>query len=301
MAGAHPYPYHVLDVFTTRRFEGNPLAVVLNADGMSAAAMQRIAAEFNLSETIFVMAPEAEDHEARVRIFTPRGEMPFAGHPTVGCAIFLAERHWPKGSIDEVLVLEEQAGLVPVRVRREAGQPIEATFTAPIIPEPRGEPLDRELAARALGLSPQDVREDHPVRAHAGGPQFLFVPLRDLDALGRAVVSEPHWSELLPADGLGAAFLYAPDGENAFRTRMFAPGEGIIEDPATGSASAILTSQLLAAGDLGAGTTELALTQGVEMGRTSYIRVAVEIADGSIISIKVSGSAVRVADGQVLA
>ena len=297
---AHPYPYHVLDVFTTKRFEGNPLAVVLNADDMSGEAMQRVAREFNLSETIFVMAPVEDRNEARVRIFTPTGEMAFAGHPTIGCAIFLAERHWPKGKVDEVLVLEENAGPVPVHVRRESGAPMVATFTAPLVPEPFGHALDHAGAARALGLDEPDLLDAHPVRAHGGGPRFLFIPVRDVDALGRAMPIEPHWSNLFGADGLAAGFIYAPDGEGRFRTRMFAPGEGIPEDPATGSASAILASQLLAAGELTNGTTDLRLCQGVEMGRPSDIAVSIDVADGAIAAVRVSGSAVRFADGQIL-
>ena len=299
MAKVRPYPYHVLDVFTTTRFAGNPLAVVLNADDMSDEAMQKIAREFNLSETIFVMAPAMNEHEARVRIFTPQYEMPFAGHPTVGCAVFLAERHWPKGSVDEVLVLEEEAGLVPVRVVRD-NKTMRATFTAPVIPFPVGDELDRNAVAATLGL---DVSElgDHPAQTHEGGPSFTYVHLRDVAALEKARVTEPHWSAVHVDAQRDSTFLYAPDGEGRYRTRMFAPGSGIGEDPATGSASAILASQLLQVDALDDGTTELQLIQGVEMGRRSEIDLAIDVTNGAIGAVRVSGSAVRVADGQVLA
>ena len=300
---AHPYHFHVLDVFTERRFAGNPLAVVLNADAMSGKAMQAVAREFNLSETIFVLAPDDPAHEAKVRIFTPVYEMPFAGHPTVGAAIHLAERRWPKGALDETIVLEEQAGLVPVRVVREKGR-IRATFTAPVVPYPIDGAPNRAMAARALGLSEDDLHPDHPVALHEGGPNFLYVPLASLGALARARPSEPHWSEAVNRDGRDAAYCYAPDpdGEGlAFRARMFAPGGGTYEDPATGSASAILASQLLSAGALTDGTTAITLRQGVEMGRPSEIGLEVEVVNGAIGAVRVSGSAARVSDGQILA
>lgn len=299
MSKAHPYPFHVLDVFTTTRFAGNPLAVVLNADSMSGETMQAVAREFNLSETIFVMAPENDGHEARVRIFTPRYEMPFAGHPTIGCALFLAERHWPKGKVDEVLVLEEEAGLVPVRVTR-AGGPMEATFTAPVIPHPVGDELDKAQVAAALGLSAEELGAD-PVHRHEGGPAFTYVPLRDIEALGRAAPCEPQWSGTMGTGDRDSTFLYASDGESRYRTRMFAPHAGIAEDPATGSASAILASQLLASGRLNEGETRLHLTQGVEMGRRSEIDVAIDVSKGQIAQVRVSGCAIRVSDGQILA
>ena len=298
---ARPYHFHVLDVFTERRYEGNPLAVVLGADDLSGTAMQAIAAEFNLSETIFVMAPREEGHEARVRIFTPRYEMAFAGHPTVGCAIHLAERHWPKGRIDETLVLEEDAGPVAVQVTRLEGR-MRATFTAPVVPGPIGLSPDPHALARALHLDPADIREDHPLAAHEGGPRFLYVPLNDVDALARARPLGPGWRDAVPAD-CHSVYCYAPGGEEGvdYRARMFAPDAGINEDPATGSASAIFASQLLAGGALAEGTTTLTLRQGVEMGRPSEIGVEADVEGGALTAVRISGSAVRVSDGQILA
>ena len=312
---AKPYPFHTLDVFTATRFHGNPLAVVLNADGMSDETMQAVAAEFGLSETIFVMAPEDEGHEARVRIFTPVHEMPFAGHPTIGCAVHLAERHWPKGALDEVLVLGEEAGPVPVRVVRAKGQKrVAATFTAPVLPTPMPGAFDREAIAAALGLEPPDIRTDHPIGAHEGGPSFLYVPLASVAALERARPVEPHWSATMRRDPLrpgaparDSTYCYAPDGDDptAFRARMFAPGGGVAEDPGTGSASAILASQLLAAGALGHeggdGTTAIRLRQGVEMGRPCEIGVEADVTGGALTAVRVSGTAVRVTDGQIMA
>ena len=298
---ARPYHFHVFDVFTTERYAGNPLAIVLGADDLDGGAMQRIASEFNLSETIFVMAPERGDNEARVRIFTPRYEMAFAGHPTIGCAIHLAERHWPKGRIDETLVLEEDAGPVPVKVTRRDGE-MRATFTAPVVPTPIEAAVDREALASALHLDPGDLRDDHPLGVHEGGPAFLYVPLRDLDALARARPLGPGWRDALP-EAVHSVYCYAPETEKGadWRARMFAPDAGIMEDAATGSASAILASQLLVVGVLGEGTTGLRLRQGVEMGRPSEIGVEIDVASGALAAVRVSGSAVRVSDGQILA
>ena len=303
MPNARPYHFHVLDVFTERRYTGNPLAVVLNADEMDTAAMQAVAREFNLSETIFTLAPDDPSHEAKVRIFTPVYEMPFAGHPTVGAAIHLAERRWPKGALDQTIMLEENAGLVPVRVQRREGR-MRATFTAPVLPYPIDGAPSREDTAAALGLEPDEIRTDHPVALHQGGPNFLYVPLSSLEALARAKPCEPQWSKAVARGGRDAAYCYVPDPEAnglAFRARMFAPGGGTYEDPATGSASAILASQLLATGELSEGTTAIALRQGVEMGRPSEIGLEVDVADGALTAVRVTGSAVRVSDGQIFA
>lgn len=317
---ARPYPFHTLDVFTATRYAGNPLAVVLQADDLTAAQMQVIAAEFGLSETIFVMAPDDTAHEARVRIFTPVHEMPFAGHPIVGCAVHLAERQQPKGAFEADMVLQAQAGPVPVRLRREKGDKrVSATFTAPVVPHRRPGELDRRAIAAALDLAPDDIRADHPIGVHEGGPNFLYVPLASVEALGRARPTEPHWgAAVMRGPGLGGAelrdslYAYAPDPDApdpgaspdgaglAFRARMFAPAGGVPEDPATGSASAILASQLLDAGELPAGTTRVALRQGVEMGRPSEIALEVDVADGALATVRVTGSAVRVMDGQIM-
>ena len=303
MATAHPYHFHVYDVFTEQRFAGNPLAIVLGADELSDRTMQAVAREFNLSETIFVTAPDDPSHEAGVRIFTPTYEMPFAGHPVVGAAIHLAERRWHKGPIDETIVLECRAGAVPVRVRRGKGQ-VQATFTAPVIPHPVGDPVPREHAAAALGLSADDVRHDHPCIAHEGGPTFAYVPLASLDALAKAQPNEPAFSRAFDPSGRVGVYCYATDPQAegvAFRARMFAPGAGVPEDPATGSASAILASQLHAAEELSDGTTGVALRQGIEMGRPSEIGLEADVADGALTAVRVTGSAVRVSDGQIFA
>ena len=224
--------------------------------------------------------------------------MDFAGHPTIGCAIHLAERHWPKGAFDETLVLEEKAGPVPVRVRRERSA-VSATFTAPVIPFPRDASPSADECAAALGLGANDVRSDHSARVHEGGPSFLYVPLVNADALARARPSGKAFEALTEACDCHSVYCYVHEGTEV-RSRMFAPAAGIPEDAATGSAAAILASQLLDLGSLEQGTNTLTVTQGVEMGRPSEIGLEIDVADGEIGSVRVTGSAVRVADGQIL-
>lgn len=288
--------FHTLDVFTETPFAGNPLAVVLGADGLSATQMQTIAREFNLSETIFVMAPRDPAHTARVRIFFPTAEIPFAGHPTIGCAILLAkEAH--QGDFQTTITLEEKAGLVPVAVSRK-GDRITAELTAPVLPYPAGGTPDVALLAAALDLAPSDIGPHSP-GTHEGGPRFLYAPIRSLAALARARVVEPHWSRLIAAHGVDSAYLYAPGEDCDYRARMFSPTAGIPEDPATGSASAILAAQLLANGAMPDGTTRLTLHQGVEMGRPSTLGLTIEAAGGALTRVRIAGSAVRIGEGRL--
>lgn len=292
-------PFHTLDVFTDRPFAGNPLAVVLEAGGLAPAQMQAIAREFNLSETIFVQPPRNPAHRARVRIFFPTAEIPFAGHPTIGCAILLAETDHGPGDFETTLVLEEEAGLVPVRIRRDKGR-ITAEFTAPVLPHAAPGSADPALIARALDLAPADLGfAVHRPAIWQGGPRFLYVPLASLAALGRARPIEPHWSALMQAAGVDSAYLYTPGEDVDLRARMFSPTAGIPEDPATGSASAILAAQLLAAGALAPGETRLTLRQGVEMGRPSDIGLTIRADANGLTEVRVAGTAVRIAEGRI--
>lgn len=292
--------YQIWDVFTGRPFTGNPLAVVTGADGLSTAQMQTLAREFNLSETIFVMAPRDPGHTARVRIFFPTAEIPFAGHPTIGCAIALSGLAGPGPDAARHLVLEEEAGLVPVAVTRSAGA-VTAEFAAPVLPHAAPGQADTALAAAALGLEPGHIGcTGHPAPAvWAGGPKFLYVPLRDAAALARARPCEPQWSALMQAAGVTAAWCFTPE-PGGYHARMFAPASGIPEDPATGSASAIFAAELNARGLLSAdGETALTLRQGVEMGRPSQIGLTVVAAGGAVTQVRVAGQAVQIAAGRI--
>lgn len=295
-------PFCTYDVFTNRRFGGNPLAIVEDADALTTEQMQVIAREFNLSETIFVRKPQDPANTASVRIFFPTAEIPFAGHPTVGCAIHLASKKYKDGcSFETTIRLEEVAGLVPVRVSRIGDVP-RAQFTAPVVPFAVDHPLPGlEEVARALGLSVADIGFDgHGLGLFQGGPRFFYVPLNSREALVRAKPHEPHWTAMVSAMGLGNAYLYVRGGDGAethFRSRMYAPGDGIPEDPATGSATAILAAQLLAAEKLGDGTHRFRLEQGYEMGRPSDLWLEADVAAAKLVSVRVAGQAVQISSG----
>lgn len=291
--------FHTLDVFTNKPFAGNPLAVVLGADNLTPAQMLIIAREFNLSETIFVQRPQDPAHTARVRIFFPTAEIPFAGHPTIGCAILLAQLAAGEGDFTTRITLEEEAGLVPVTVTRK-GHVTEAEFTAPKLPVPHDGTAPVELIAKALGLAPSDIVTDgHRPGIWQAGPAFLYVPLHNRNTLARAKPIEPHWSALMQGAGVDSAFLYTHGGTTHFQTRMFSPTAGIPEDPATGSASAILAAQLHAAGALEPGTNRFTLLQGMEMGRPSDIRLTIEADASGPTEIRIRGAAVRMSDGRI--
>ncbi len=292
--------FHTLDVFTQQRFGGNPLAVVLGADGLSTSQMQNIAREFNLSETIFVMAPKDPANTARVRIFFPGGEIPFAGHPTIGCAVLLAENLMGRGQPFETDIrLEELAGLVPVRVC-SLGSASWAQLTAPVVPYPVASPMPAlDDLAWALTLDPTDIGPaDQGLGLHEGGPRYLYVPIATPKALAKAWSRGPEWSGILQSLGASGGYLYTKGGdrpETDYRTRMLI-ADGA-EDPATGSAAALFASQLLATHALAAGTHAFRLEQGYEMGRPSSLELEVDVAVGKLISVRVAGAAVRVTEG----
>ena len=298
--------FHTLDVFTTRKFAGNPLAVVLDADHLSTEQMQTITKEFNLSETTFVMKPDNPANTAKVRIFFPGGEMPFAGHPTLGTAVLLAElRNKPGCSISTEIRLELKAGLTPVKINRIA-EHCSGTFTAPVIPFHVSKQLPNvEETARALNLKPDDIGFDgHAIALLEGGPRFFYVPVKTRAALEKSQVRQPYWADLLaPLGGsTDAAYVYTRGGDaptTSFRARMYAPTGGIPEDPATGSATALLTAQLLTAEKLKDGTHIWNLEQGYEMGRPSDLRLEADVNHSTLLSVRVGGSAIRLMSGEI--
>lgn len=292
--------FHVFDVFTDRPYAGNPLAIVKGADDLATDQMQTMARQFNLSETIFVQTPDDPAHTAKVRIFFPTAEIPFAGHPTIGCAIHLALEAAGEGDFETEITLEEVAGLVPVQVSRRSGE-VSAEFVAPKLPVPHEGQIDPSLIAAALGLAESQIGFGaHAPALWQAGPEFLFVPVPDHAALAKARPTSPAWQRLEQVTN-EAVYVYAPGASFIdYQARMFAPAHGMPEDPATGSASAILAAQLMAAGALKEGETHLTLAQGVEMGRPSRIGLTVlRRADGALQEIRVSGSAVPVMSGQL--
>ena len=291
------YRFLTCDVFTTRRFGGNQLAVLPDADGLDAAAMQRLAAEFNYSETTFVLPPADPANLAQVRIFTPRSEMPFAGHPTVGTALALAwlGRTPPGGEF----VFEEQAGLVPVRIATDAEGRLGAEFTAPAAAS-HSRAIDAGAVARALTLGVEELVAGGglPCAASCGAP-FLLVELASRDALARATLGS---IAALPAVAAEGVFMFTredADGTADLRARMFAPAHGVAEDPATGSAAAALAGFLGGRPGLADGWHAWRIAQGVEMGRPSLIRARALRQGSKVAEVRIAGTAVPVAEGTI--
>ncbi|MBB3772106.1 trans-2,3-dihydro-3-hydroxyanthranilate isomerase [Angulomicrobium tetraedrale] len=287
-----------LDVFTDRALSGNPLAVVLDAEGLDGNQMQAIAREFNLSETVFLVKPQEEESRARLRIFTVNHELPFAGHPTVGTAVLLAIRDGVETST--AFVLEENVGAVPCHVTVKGPRLGHAIFTVPRVPEILdAQPMSVEACAQALGLDTSDIGFDdyRPVVASAGVP-FVCVPLASRSALARI---SPSAARLIGTFGSEAESVYVfcrdEDGEGDFRARMFGANMGIDEDPATGSAAASLAAVLLAGEKPGDGFNAFDILQGVEMGRPSLVRLGLEVTGGVLASVTIGGGAVIVSEG----
>ncbi|WP_425091856.1 PhzF family phenazine biosynthesis protein [Tropicimonas sp. S265A] len=284
------------DVFTEQRYTGNPLAIVEGAEGLSTAQMQTIAREFNLSETIFVLPPRDPAHTARVRIFFPTDEIPFAGHPTIGCAIHLAVAEHGASDFETRITLEEEAGLVPVQVTQRDGR-IVAELQAPVLPHAHAGTIEPDLLAAALGLPPSALGFDgHRPALFAGGPAFLYAPVADARALRMARPLEPAWAQVMTAGNVDSVYVYCR-AAGGFAARMFAPTAGIPEDPATGSAAAILAAQLLAADDIRGDTHRVTVAQGMQMGRPSTLNLRIVTARGRLKEVYVGGSAVPVSSG----
>lgn len=289
------YSFVTVDVFTEQRFGGNQLAVFPDARGLTSEQMQALAAEFNLSETTFVLPPDDPAHTARVRIFHRTAELPFAGHPNVGTGYVLAQRGRDR---DGVLLFEELAGLVEVKIERDgAGAPKGATIAAPQ-PFSRGIELPPEIVAPCAGLSPGDIvtKAHPPVWASVGNPyviaeisaEALARAMPDIGAFRRGLEQTPELK------GRFSLYLYAREGEK-IQTRMFAPLAGTWEDPATGSAATPLAALLLSLS--GEESASFEITQGVAMGRPSLLRTkAWRAADG--IRASVGGACVPVLSGE---
>jgi trans-2,3-dihydro-3-hydroxyanthranilate isomerase len=290
-----------LDVFTGKRFEGNPLAVVLEPDGLSDAAMQAIAREFNLSETVFVFPPADKANRARIRIFTPVSELPFAGHPTVGTAVLLGRIDG--GTNARNFVLELNVGPVPCTVTPVEPECGHARFDLPRLPQDVGAPADDAAIAAALGIDVADIGFDglKPARWSAGAP-YTMVPVRGLDAIKRCRVNAAQWDQAFGFDAHAAAYMFCREtamADSAFHTRMFAPHQGVPEDPATGAAAASFAGYLVATGARGEGRHLVLIEQGFEMGRPSLILLTLTISGGKLTGASIGGGAVVVSEGTI--
>lgn len=287
------FSYLLLDVFTTERLKGNPLAVVLNADPLLDDQMQAIAAEFNLSETIFIKRPEMVKHTAAVRIFTPSVELPFAGHPTVGAAVVLGLQ-----ARSSAVRIEEKVGLITCvmeKIDRSTGF---ARFALPRLPVEVGEAPDRHRIAATLGIDPDDIGCGlYRPAVYSAGVEFYLVPVKDAGVLKRLKLERRGWNDVYPL-GHNSVYVFTTTPEekdNDLAARMFAPGMGLGEDPATGGAAAALIGLLAREGE--AGQTELVLRQGHEMGRPSRILIQYRNENGALTHGGIGGHAVIVGEG----
>lgn len=293
--------YAIYDVFTGDKLAGNPLAVVFDADGLDDKRMQAIAGEFNLSETVFIRPPQNPAHTASLRIFTPGKELPFAGHPTVGAAVALAERQHGEGDFDLVSVLEEKVGPVRCAVRLGTGASF-AEFDLPRNSERMDVTLDAQAVADALCISAADIGfENHRLSAWDAGVAYVMVPVRDLSVAGSIRFDPQRWS----ASPLGTTSIYVycrggVDHRVSFHARMFAPDLGVAEDPATGSAAAAMSGAIQHFDALASGHHALTIEQGVEMGRPSIIHLHIESGNRTIDRARIGGQAVKIAQGGIL-
>src|SRR5262245_6362030 len=295
--------FATVDVFTDRRFGGNPLAVVPDARDLSTEQMQAIAAEFNLAETTFVLPPQDPAHTAHVRIFTPKAEMPFAGHPNVGTAFVLAqigECHGRKITGDR-LVFEEKAGLVPLDLTRERGAVVAARLAAPQ-KLALGDEIAPDVVAAMCGLEPTEIatRIHQPMIASCGN-NFAFAEVTSRAALAKATVRTDMLAKHLPMSRAVGVHLYAPAKEHGveIQSRMFAPLFGVPEDPATGSANVSLIGLLAHLDKRSDVTLTKNIGQGFDMGRPSILEASAEKKAGRVTATYIGGRCVPMLSGEI--
>ncbi|MEE4375941.1 MAG: PhzF family phenazine biosynthesis protein [Candidatus Competibacteraceae bacterium] len=296
------YHFRTADVFTERLFGGNPLAVFPDARGLTDKDMQRVAREFNLSETVFVFPAVNTGNTRQLRIYTPTAEIPFAGHPTIGCAYVLA-------AIGEIpligditpIVFEEQIGLIKVWIRARDGQPVFAQLAVAKLPEFGPEPPPLNDLARLLSLDPADLLSDcwTPQAVSCGVP-FLCIPVRNRDVLRRVQLRLDALPKVLGTYWTQSVYVFTADPElpgSDWRVRMFAPSLGVAEDAATGAAAAAFAGYLADRSEAGMGTLRWVIEQGFEMDRPSLLEAEADKSQGSTTAIRVGGSAVEVSEG----
>ncbi|MCR9257608.1 MAG: PhzF family phenazine biosynthesis protein [Alphaproteobacteria bacterium] len=298
------YDYVTVDVFTATRFGGNPLGVIPDARGLSTEEMQTIAREFNYSESTFVLPPSDPKNTAEVRIFTPRSELPFAGHPNVGTAYVLATLGLAEG---DVFRFEEKAGLVPVRIEREGDAVVRTTLTAPKRVQLL-KTFDPALVADAVSLPVEAIVTDRavPTLATVGLP-FIMTEVKDRAALAAAKPDLAAFDLLRDPDdpsgtGRSSTLLYTTEGvEDGLDVadRMFAPTHGLMEDPATGSANAALMGFLAATDPRDDVDLALRLGQGYDMGRPSQLHGTATKQGGVVTEITIGGASVIMMEGRI--
>jgi trans-2,3-dihydro-3-hydroxyanthranilate isomerase len=295
--------FQTVDVFTGTQFAGNPLAVVLNAEGLSTGQMLAIAAEFNLAETTFVRPPKDPAHTAEVRIFTPRSEMPFAGHPNVGTAFVLARSGvcYDRPVSQDSVIFEEKAGLVPIELLRDGGTVVGAKLASPR-PLSVGAEISGELVASACGIALDDIEtaNHHPCIASCGAP-FILAELKSRAALASASPNSDVFRHEVTRHPAVSIMIYTHVNEPDIdiRARMFAPHLNIPEDPATGSANVALIGLLAKLRPEANLSLSKTIAQGVEMGRTSILRAKAEKQNGAVTATFIGGRCVPVMSGTI--
>lgn len=297
------YHYYTADVFTNQPFSGNPLAVFPEAAGLDTATMHNIAREFNLSETVFVFPPQKNANVCALRIFTPAGEVPFAGHPTLGTAFVLADMgkiplHKKRTSV----IFEEKIGEVQIDI--DIGDNHNPTFiqlTVPNAPEFRDEVPNCQALAEILSLDVNDIRNDlYMPQAVSCGLPFICIPLKNLRAVQRAQINNPAWQTHLQEAWAQSLYLFSFETlheENQIHARMFAPQFGISEDPATGSAAAALAAYLAQHESLYEATLRWQIEQGEEIQRPSCLYVEADRANNVVTAVRVGGKTVLMSEG----
>jgi trans-2,3-dihydro-3-hydroxyanthranilate isomerase len=297
------YRFLTCDVFTDQRFGGNPLAVLPDAQGLTDGEMQQITREFNYSETTFVL-PSTNGSTRKVRIFTPAKEIPFAGHPNVGTAFVLASLG-ELGAVgaEMTVTFEEKAGNVPVVIRKQ-GSGFRCVLSAPR-PLSIGRALDSAVVASALAVSPSEIiTATHPPQVASVGLEFVFAEVRDRGVLEKARLNIAGF-DAIKAEGVHPDILFyartGADGADQFdiRARMFAPFDGVMEDPATGSANCALGALLAGYDAKRDGTISYRIAQGVEMGRPSILFAEADKKAGNVVAARIGGDSVMVSEGQL--
>lgn len=289
-----------LDVFTRRRFAGNPLGMVFDAEGLDTEAMQTIAREIGHPETVFMLPPTDPSHTVAMRIFTPASELPFAGHPTVGAAVGLARA---SGGGRQSLVIEEKVGPVSCVAEMHDADSGSAEFRLPQLPERVGDLPDAASMAAALSLDAADIDANaFPPSRWSAGVAFSMVPVRSLDAAARVRPDPSLFDKVFGLGGHAMVYVICTetvDTAHQIHARMFAPSRGIAEDPATGSAVAAFAGLYTAHKKLADGDHKIIIEQGYEMGRPSEIRLSLKIATGALREAFIGGDAVVVSEGVI--
>jgi trans-2,3-dihydro-3-hydroxyanthranilate isomerase len=289
-----------VDVFTDRKFGGNQLAVVPDAAALTGAQMQAIATEFNLAETTFVLPPQNPSHTAEVRIFTPRAELPFAGHPNIGTAFALAKESERQGrAVSDPMIFEEKAGLVRLSLMKE-GASVVGAHLAPPQSFARGGDIEADTVAAACSLAASDIETaNHSPCIASCGISFAFAELKTRAALSTAHPRTEVFTKHLAAERVTGVLLYVKDQRGGFdlQVRMFAPLYGIPEDPATGSGNVALAGLLASLRPEADLKLHLRIGQGIDMGRPSLLEAGAEKRSGKITALSIGGRCVPMMRG----